>query len=436
MMRRGVSFSSICRYPDNILWASRNGLVAIGTRGGAGFCSLLSIGYRRSDIATALAAAGPTNDIMEEARRLPDWRQRVAVAEKAISGALEMHSCHVAAVRIAAHETVGFGILSLLVDELDFPCTIGLGARGRGVEIRNPVFGACRSNIRVSSMEWLRNATASFSAEMLARGYRGAIDIPDGMDCISITSVPYSRNYAFGTLGMGASTDTIAYLWMALELGLNIMVECDVQQASMIVDAMRNLVPGHYRLALLDGQQAPEGFIGCTPDRLEALTAVDRVFYIGSSSKCIGLLFAVAARGTPVLLVRGSGILRPPEKPFAVDQERLECLDVLISVSGDGKITVSEFRWPSKGDAGFNNDERYARLAVCRMGIVDPTALPNSRMIRLYAAANAMTADDVIDELKLRSTYLSRLKAGSTPNIISGYMASKLPRARKYGRLK
>ncbi len=426
----GLSFTISQYYPEKLLWIGPRRCIVMGQSGETGVCSLLALRFGRKGIADALNAARLLGSDLEALERMPSWKARVAVAEGMINSKLaeRLQSGSIGiASHIVAHELAGFGPISLIMEEVDGPLCIDVSYGSGKIAIRHPSLGACRTNMRFIDGTYLAGAVARLSNEVSAQKDNGEVDISisrtyrkGGMpeERIESASIVPGRIPA-ETM---AQPEALAYLWMALDAGLNILVSCSKLQAPGFLSVLGRLLPDYHRNALLGSLREPialKGFIHMEVNdaRQNIDMSFDRIFCIGVDAIRAKPLFKAALAGIPIVLAACFTPANAPsilmQKPYSVDPAQVDTLEVSVTLSASGLIdSIAEYRWPSMAETPYRGDGGFDMVETCRNGAIDYGALSKSKVIRKYSKINVLSSSGAFDELRKRARHLSNRQNG------------------------
>lgn len=416
-------------YPDAIISANRKRTVVAGKRGGAGICSLLAIDITKSD-AHALREAGELlADVVGQPGSMAFWESRVAKAQDAAKEILarkgarrntEMLSY------IAAHEAAGYGPISMLLEDTDIE-KIEVRSQQSRISVTHRALGDCVTNMGFSSRESFMKAVGRLEEDAQKNSGFQVVDIGTGAGGPELRVSRARRDSsAYGYVHDGlASPEAAAYLGIAVEAGMNIILTGSQQGARRAIRAIVSLAPPYYKIMadvgdpsewlsgnanVSYGAGAAGSSMGFYPDRVVA----ERLERNASG------LFKAAMLGRPFLAAMPGveqkslpGILLG--RPYSAGPELLSKLDVSVRVSASGKLEdITEYHWFERGEAEM--EECYAestlrRVRVASAGALDIKALDGSKAIYEYSKAFMLPKRQAIAELHKRAWVLA---SGST----------------------
>ena len=214
-----------------------------------------------------------------------------------------------------------------------------------------------------------------------------------------------TRNYARDGLG---SPEVVAYLWIAIDAGMNIILTGSRHGIRRSLRAIGFLIPSYHKVVANVGDMsewlwgnanvmcaanAANGSLGFCPDRM----VVERLGNGDAYS-----LFGYAMRGHPFLagmpdVDDGMLVRRLLGRPYSVNSEMVSKLDISVSVSALGKVEgIREFHWFERGEAEM--DECDAELMnkttrIVSAGALDKSSLDSSKAIYEYAKASCTSKE-------------------------------------------
>ncbi len=243
-----------------------------------------------------------------------------------------------------------------------------------------------------------------------------------------------------------AKTDFLAYAWLAVETGQNIIVAgAPLSGNADMLISMSAFVPPYQRVLAIDEE----------PNKLELDKLLTNALALGDVSEnapefkrrqvacaikirpdrlILGKLhgnetkeaFLAATLGIPLMAAFDCNsdaidlIQKLVSEPICVDQGAISMLDVSIFVSKgiDGKALygASEYRWLERAEvstdelAGFNG--HFKAVAIAESGTTSRTTLKESKVIAKYARANHTSISGALKELDRRSAFLEGIDDG------------------------
>jgi hypothetical protein len=411
-------------YPDTVMSTNMKRTVATGKRGSAGVCSLLAIGITRGD-AHALHGAV---ELLVDAAGQPDqgmfWESRVAKAQDAARGILarrgagrntEMLSY------IAAHCAAGYGPISMLLDDPDIE-KIEVRSRQSRICVTHRILGDCVTNMSFSSKESFMGAVGNLEGDSQRNGGLYAVDISAGADgpALRVSRARHDSGACSYVHDGLASPEAAAYLWIAVEAGMNIIWTGSRHGIRIGLRAMVSLIPSYYKVAV-EADGAPGWAPGnpnimCAPNAVScSREAYPDMIVKERLDRGATSLFKAAMLGRPFLagvpgVEQGSlpDILQ--KQPYSVGPELLSELDILVGASASGKLEdITEYRWFERGEAEMKECAAASAPKCVRMaqgGALDVKALSGSKAVYEYAKAFVLTREQAIAELQKRASFL------------------------------
>ena len=232
----------------------------------------------------------------------------------------------------------------------------------------------------------------------------------------------------------------IAYLWMAVELNLNILIIGEGVNglinflAGFILDYRTVLdlrddsrSNGRINYATLsaksrDFRSIREKTIGIFPDRVIYETENGHVNDIFAMSR-YGISFMAAARCGPCNNLVKSLL----SKQFGVSNSNIHMLDIAVWAGSSGTVSkITEYKWLDRAEMIANKDrlasKRYSNMLIMGYGRVYSENLPESKVLKAYSRMNIVGKGGVRGELVARKLFVEdAMMAGAPINPESYY---------------
>ena len=238
-----MCFSITHDYPDKVLWADDTR--AIGDRGLQHIYALLAQNLDSNDIAVACKVKAGVIEALSNELSLQYSKENIAKARQIAPGLLAQHSTKESKELLAyiiAHDTVGFGPISILLEDQQNIEEIVVNAPTASIGIYHASYGYCTTNMRFNSERDFRYTLNKMIAatEREINSCTPIIDaqLNDGSR-VHAQLKPYSVNGTLATIRLNggkrmdlrrimqlgtATPEELAYLWLAIESNHNIMI--------------------------------------------------------------------------------------------------------------------------------------------------------------------------------------------------------------------
>ena len=362
---------------------------------------------------------------------------------------------------ILAHETVGCGPISMLMDNYSEVEEIVVNSPSSNIGIYHASYGYCTTNLRFKGERQLRYVVNKLisCAERELNSSNPIVDaqLSDGSR-LHAQLKPYSLNGPLASIRLNGgkrmdirklmqlktvSPEILAYLWMAIDANLNIVISgAPASGKTSLLMALHALMPGYQRVIAIeeDVNELRYGdFINVVslqgsslvgrpsikdqvinslhlrPDRLiVGEIRGDEAKEVLSGSN-LGIPFMTTMHST------GSGqalLDRLRSRPMSVEEQLMSMLDISVFMRQRDIKTriaeqVTEYTWLSRGEISVDeatkaNGQCLFREIVAN-GIFNLAMAQDSKVISAYASARALTHSMATKELKKRATFLKSL---------------------------
>jgi len=262
-----LCFSVTDDYPEKVLWAGGNKVA--GNRGQQNVYSLLALNLGSSDFEAAGRAKAAVVEALSRGDTLKYSEESLARARQVASGALAQ--CNTEnkdlLAYIVAHDTVGFGPMSILMEDRQNIEEIVVNAPTAPIGIYHATYGYCTTNLRFNSEKDFRYTLNKMIADT-ERELNSSTPIIDAQlddgSRLHAQLRPYSVNGALATIRLNggkridmrrimhlgtASAEELAYLWLAVESNLNIVIAgAPASGKTSFLMALNSLVPRYTRV--------------------------------------------------------------------------------------------------------------------------------------------------------------------------------------------
>ncbi len=461
LLEMRLSFAITNEYPTELKEQYAQGRVLIGSTGSATIyaLNLMGIGAEEVRIAASL-----------KARMIAKLANDASLSPPSSIGdarllALEMlaqcpQETREAVAYLVAHEVAGYGPISMLLEDAANIEEIVVNAPRASIGLYHARHGYCVTNLRFAdeaSMRTIVNRMIS-AAEREINDLSPVVDaqMPNGSR-VHAQLPPYSTNGAVLSVRIGsgrrvdlaglietgaASPDALAYLWLAAEAKLNIIIAgAPASGKTSLMLALGAFLPSYERVIMVEedvselsaGSQLLNavGLQGLTNSRIGARDQVinalrlrpDRLVVGEMRGSEAGEIFAGANLGVPFMTTMHTGangaavIARLSAKPMSVEPQLLSLLDASVFMVQSGirqrrVESIAEYRWLGAGDCARGASAPSSleiSMPITSQG-TDAEALRRSKLIERFASANLTSAAAALREFKRRSAFIAEIR--------------------------
>ena len=479
----GLSFSVTGDYPDKVLEvAGQFGMV--GKRGQQGIYSISALNLSGGDVRVMNAAKAKLVDSLisgEELQYSVENTKKVQqIALNLLNGTNTSEKKELLAY-LLAHETVGYGPISILLEDNKNIEEIVINSPTSNICIYHSMHGFCTTNLRFNSerdFRYMINKTIR-AAEREINSNAPIIDaqLNDGSR-VHAQLRPYSINGAAASIRLngGKSMDLrklmdlgtvtpelLAYLWLAIETNHNIIVSgAPASGKTSFLLALNAFVPRYQRVITIEEDVNELKFysnfmnsvslqgstiLGRASTRDQVINALhlrpDRLIVGEIRGSETNEMLSGSNYGVPFMTTmhssgNGQAILnRLQSKPMGVESQILTMLDVSIFMRQDGLTSrkvdsVLEYRWLSRNEISVEDlaaGSEMKMFEISKDGVLNEDSLEGSKVLDAYIKTHLLSQARCRKELKKRAEYLRDMPAsrdgGSVPDYIADYWAIK-----------
>ncbi len=361
---------------------------------------------------------------------------------------------------LIAHDTVGYGPFSMLLDASNDLEEIEVNAPTLPIRVYETEFGDCQTNLRFASEQAFRLGINKliYKAEKELGASMPVVDAQVENARIHAQIKPYAQSGGVATIRLRkrkvlglpellqngtVGADTLAYAWLAVECGMNILVSgAPASGKTTLLNTLLSFVPFHHRTVVIeedineiDASNSLNNIValygtkfGKLSVRDQAINALrlrpDRLVVGELRGEEAKEIFASANLGIPFMATMHSNegaytiLKKLAVKPMAVEVKSLSMLDIAFYMKQTGiterKLYAGyEFRWLSRGetDSGIEiaGVDKVGVFEPIKLGRLDAEYIPHSKVIEAYAKKNGISVKSALKELAKRQKFLESL---------------------------
>lgn len=365
--------------------------------------------------------------------------------------------------QFVAHDVAGYGPISMLLEDKQNLEEIEINTPIAPISIYHTRYGRCATNIRFNSEESFRHSINKmiYEAGEEINDENPIIDAQVGDARVHAQLKPYSVNGAIATVRLGgrrnlniqymlgngtATADALAYLWMAIDSRMNIVVSgAPASGKTTLLTALLALVPRFRRIITIEEDVNELKFypdvssiiplygsrfaskVTVKEQAINALRLRPDLLIIGEIRGSEARdLFSGTNLGIPFMTTMHSNengmsvIKRLTTQPMAVEAEALSALDLSIYMRQDGITSrrlaeICEYRWLSRAEETndyieVNGADGVKMTNVVENGVLNPAALASSKVLAAYSSRNNAGMAKVMKEFSRRKKFLEGLQ--------------------------
>ncbi len=415
-----------------------------------------AVGFSGSENAIVELARSHVTDVLSAERSIG-----IGLLEKArilAQGCLTgMESAKAAyASYLIAHDTVGYGAISVLMEDKGNIEEIEIGSPEGYLDVYTSEYGRCSTNIRFTGEGAYRRSINMlvYEAEKELGESTPIIDAQVENVRVHAQIRPYAISGAAASIRLGKGKEislysmlrrgslrahTAAYLWMAVESGLNVIISgSPASGKTTMLSALGPFMPWHAKLVTIEEDinelkfPAPMlsvvalygsryGQISTRAQVLNALRMRPERIIIGEvRGEEAHELFAGANLGVPFMTTmhsseEGVSILKKLlVKPMEVDPRSLSMLDISIYMRQQGLSErcisgITEYRWLSRAETEEGVElENGDAVRLDAMPVGTLSGMQESKVVATYAARKGISARRAMAEITKRASYLEK----------------------------
>ncbi|MGC8538657.1 MAG: ATPase, T2SS/T4P/T4SS family [Candidatus Micrarchaeia archaeon] len=367
---------------------------------------------------------------------------------------------------LIANDTVGYGPLSMLLDDSTNIEEIEINAPAAPILVYHYKYGRCKTNLAFAGEAEFVHALNKliYDADKELNENTPIIDTQIANLRIHAQIKPYAINNASASIRIGGEHEinlayllnskttnsmVLAYLWLAIETGMNIVITgAPASGKTSLMNSLFSFVPRYqkivtveeevnevkfYRNALnmlpLHGEK--NGTVSVEDQVINALRMrPDRIAVGEIRGREAGEIFSGANLGIPFMTTMHSDegaislLKRLIVKPMEVDPYAISMLDVSVhmqqtNISERKIVGVYEYRWLSRAEAAEGKiavgNDSVEIANIVENAALDRSALSESKVINALSRREGISKAKVMNEIKRRAEYLEKIcQAGTT----------------------
>lgn len=380
---------------------------------------------------------------------------------------------------LVAHDTVGCGPISMLAEDIANIEEIEINSPTLPITVYLQGYGRCATNLRFNDENAFRYCINKFilENEKELNEETPIIDAQVGDARIHAQIRPYALSGAAASirLGKGKSIglyrllesgtmepDTLAYLWMALDSKMNIVISgAPASGKTTLLGTLGNFIPPYSKLLTIEEEINELRFnmpmfnivslqgskYGTTNTRSQVINALrmrpDRIIIGEIRGEEARELFSGANIGIPFMTTMHSGeenlsvIKKLLVKPMAVEPRSLSMLDLSIYMRQSGirsriLSSITEYKWLSRAETEsgveVGDGDSVETLTVSVEGKTAEEIVGRSKALLMYSRLNGISRGGSMREFRRRSSALRKAfskskKDGEMADAVSKYRA-------------
>jgi Flp pilus assembly CpaF family ATPase len=446
-----LTFSITNDYPSKVLETDASGFRAIGKRGAVTVYAINATRMDGRDFALADRVKGEAIRLLLERGAAQNPGEGLTFAYNTCLGLLSGSDTSERKEMIAylvAHDIAGNGPIGILSEDAINIEEVEVNAHDDNITIYHSKYGRCTTNLKFNSEKDFRfimnRLIATSGRELNASSPIVDAQLFDGSR-IHAQLKPYAIRGAAASIRFNGSRsidiqrlmklgtarpDVLAYVWMAIEAGLNIVVSgAPASGKTSLLVAINAFAPPHHKIVTIEEDVNELKFYNNfmhvvslqgsnRADRLGIREQVINALRLRPDRLIIGEIrgaeanevFAGANLGIPFMTTMHSAgdgaslIGRLVAKPMSVQEQNLNMLDASIFMRHDGFghrtiDGISEYDWLSRDEVSVDDvpqaqKEGFSIRPIVKGGAMDGKAVHGSKALREYSRRNmcGMTA--------------------------------------------
>ena len=473
-----MTFSVTNDYPDKVTESDGQIFRVMGKRNQQSIYALSAMGIGGREMKLASAAKARLIDALVAGGEAPAYsKENISKAMQTARSLLCDSDEKELLAYMVAHDTVGYGPISMLLDDRPNMEEIVVNSPKANIGIYHSKYGFCTTNLRFNSERDFRYMINKLicSTERELNSSAPIIDaqLDDGSR-VHAQLRPYSVNGAAASIRLSggksmdlrrlmelgtATPELLAYIWLALETNHNILISgAPASGKTSMLLALNAFVPRYQRVITIEEDVNELKFYsnfmnsvslqGSTIEgRASVKDQVINALHLRPDRLIVGEIRGSEANemlsgsnfGIPFMTTMhssGNGqavVNRLQAKPMGVESQILSMLDISIFMRQEGLMSrkvdsVVEYCWLSRDEIGvdeLNGGEQFRMLETGKDGALLPDTLERSKAMRAYSKAHLLSMARCRKELGKRAAFLKSMLESecgtSAPDYIVGY---------------
>ncbi|MCL5680121.1 MAG: type II/IV secretion system ATPase subunit [Candidatus Marsarchaeota archaeon] len=360
-------------------------------------------------------------------------------------------------VKAVAHDTFGYGPIGLLLEDSANIEEIVINGGTSRISIYHQKYGFCVTNLRFVSEDFARHALnkllESADKELLSENPIVDASTNSGLR-IHAQQAPYSSSGLIASIRLAkpermgvafilrkgtVNAELLAYLWMAIEAKLNILITGPPASGkTTLLKALMEVIPRYERIVAIEEE---------TGELIMHSNFSNAVYLIGKNNKDISNrgvsdqvvnalrlrpdriivgeirgpeakdVFFGSNTGVPFVAtmhVSGGGInvvSRLESRPMLVDHALVSNMDIAVSMSLNSSLQrvisgISEYMWLSRAEIDVDKAKELFINEVFAQGRISKEELRHSKVITYFAMRKLISPTEAVKEFARRVKFI------------------------------
>ncbi len=462
-----LSFAITNDYPDTVNEQKKH--ILIGKKWGNNIYSLDAMDINSADISVLNRIKYKTIIALARLNSNTYSKENIDKAANIAMGFLageETHSDKNLLSYIIAHDTIGYGPIGIILDNADNIEEVLVNSPDTNIIVFHHKYGYCKTNMRFNGERQFRFIINKL-IESIGRELNSEFPIIDANifngSRIHAQLSPYATNGALASIRLNqnlkfdlrriietntASCDLIAYIWLALECGMNIVISgAPASGKTSLLVGLACLLPRYHRIVSIEENMneirlggsminsvSLQGMTGNSKadTRSQVINSLrlrpDRIIIGEIRGAEANELFSGANIGVPFATTMHSSengavlVNKLISKPMSVQPQAISMLDISIFMKQDISTrrlqSITEYKWLMRGEITSETAETekengltFKEILVAYNSELDFKELRHSKTIAKFSKSRLMSIANAINELKKRSQYLSEISS-------------------------
>lgn len=473
-----LTYSITHEYPNKVVEADTGKHRVIGQRGETYFYSIFAANLDSGDIKIAKEVKSKAVSMLVGGSRPAG----ISAKENVYNICLSLLSTYRTnenkdlLAYIVSHDIAGYGPISILLEDSENLEEIEINSPDSNIVVFHKKHGRCTTNLKFNGERNYRYVINRLieDTEKELNSFSPIIDahLKDGSR-VHAQLKPYSIKGAAATIrlnngkGIGikrlielgtASPELLAYLWLAVETGQNIIVAgAPAAGKTSLLMALNEFMSRRERIVTVEEDvnelRFNDNFLNVVPLQGSSLKSsanlknqVINALHMRPERLIIGEIRGEEARdvfvganlGVPFMTTvhtsaNGQSVLnRLKARPMSVEPSTINMLDVSIFVRKNADSqrvidSVVEYRWLSRDELQLDEAEAYGEVKICEIYSPAQPSLASakdSKTIEAYMKKNLLSKPAALKELKKRAEFLTKLEPDASALSVHNYILS------------